>query len=274
MAHSQREITFLLVEGESDQSALTRFLIEACCEILVCHRKSNVLRAVSLLDSDKEEGFLAIVDADFDHVERRLSSSVNCILTEFHDLEVMLLSSSAFDRILMELGSQTKLRDFQEASGRPIRESLFDAAAPLGLLRLANEREIWGLKFDGFQYARRIDVNSLVVDIEHVIVALVQRSGCGIKADQVKDGYKAIAETSLDRLQICCGHDVVDVLSVALRNLVGTCDVCDVRPELLERELRLAFDFEDFSSTGLYASIRQWETRNPSFLVLRPTGIQ
>jgi len=271
MAHSQRRITFLLVEGESDFYTLIPFLLAAFCEILVCHAKLKVLAAVSGLDRTREAGFLAIVDADFDHIEGRASQSPNCILTEFHDLEVILLCSSALDKVLRERASSDKLRAFEEEAGGPIRDVLFDRVQPLGRLRLANERGGWGLRFDGLNYSGYFDRDSLSVDLDRMIQAVVQRSSTGHRLGQVRSDFDAQVSEAHDLRLLCTGHDVVAVIGIALRKAIGTAPAQEVAPEALERELRLAFDREAFLTTQIYTALRDWEHSNPEWRVLAPT---
>jgi hypothetical protein len=53
-----------------------------------------------------------------------------------------------------------------------------------------------------------------------------------------------------------------------LRKTIGTWDPKDVRPDNLERSLRLAFERSYFYKTQLYVSIQQWEEANTPFVIL------
>jgi hypothetical protein len=89
MAHSQRKITFFLVEGDTDVRCLRRFVDPETCELLTCFGKSNALQATILLDESLEAGFVTLVDADFDRMLGTVPQSLNCVLTDAHDLNVM-----------------------------------------------------------------------------------------------------------------------------------------------------------------------------------------
>jgi hypothetical protein len=52
------------------------------------------------------------VDADFDRIEGRTPPSANLVFTDLHDLECMLIRSTAFDALLSEFGSSEKLQRF------------------------------------------------------------------------------------------------------------------------------------------------------------------
>lgn len=270
MAHTQRRITFLLLEGETDSYVLRPFLLAGFCEAMVCHAKHRALEAVLELNRTNEAGFLAIVDADFDHLDSQDCSARNCIRTEFHDLEVMLLCSPSLDKVLLERASQDKLRALQEKEGTTLRELLFGIAEPLGRLRLANERRCWGLRFEELNYSRYYDQSNLRIDVDRIIEALVQRSCTGLTVAEVFDGLNSQTGQSHNRLLLCCGHDVVAILALLLRGPIGNWRGYEVTSQVLERELRLAFDSGGFAKTELYSAIREWEQNNPEWRVLAP----
>ncbi|MFN5871336.1 MAG: hypothetical protein ACK44G_02150, partial [Aphanizomenon sp.] len=72
-----------------------------------------------------------------------------------------------------------------------------------------------------------------------------------------------------DPWQVCCGHDLVEILSLGLRKAIGTNKTVDVEANSLERNLRLAYEVAYFYKTQLYLAIRQWETNNQPFHVLQ-----
>ena len=61
---------------------------------------------------------------------------------------------------------------------------------------------------------------------------------------------------------------MVQILSIGLRRLLGSRKQIEVAAEILERELRLAYEKEHFQASELCAAIRVWERRNPSYIVL------
>jgi hypothetical protein len=77
-----------------------------------------------------------------------------------------------------------------------------------------------------------------------------------------------VRDDTHDPWHVCCGHDLVWILSVGLRKTIGTWDTKDVRPDSLERSFRLAFERSYFYRTQLYVSIQQWEEANTPFVIL------
>jgi predicted ATP-binding protein involved in virulence len=64
------------------------------------------------------------------------------------------------------------------------------------------------------------------------------------------------------------GHDLVNILSMALRKAIGSQSAAAVEVEVMERALRLAYEGMDFASSELYRALREWEQRNNPFRVL------
>lgn len=75
-------------------------------------------------------------------------------------------------------------------------------------------------------------------------------------------------EEDHDPWQVCCGHDLVKILSLGLRKAIGSNKATDVEPNSLERNLRLAYEEIYFQDTKLYALIRTWESKHQPFRVL------
>jgi hypothetical protein len=78
----------------------------------------------------------------------------------------------------------------------------------------------------------------------------------------------SLEDVTHDQWHVCCGHDLVAILALGLRRALGTNDAGQVRAELIERSLRLAYEAEYFRGTQLYAAIRVWEERNLPYRVL------
>jgi len=77
-----------------------------------------------------------------------------------------------------------------------------------------------------------------------------------------------VRDDTHDPWHVCCGHDLVCILSIGLRKIIGTWNPNDIKPDVLERSLRLAFERSYFHKTQLYVSIQQWEKANTPFVIL------
>jgi len=72
---------------------------------------------------------------------------------------------------------------------------------------------------------------------------------------------------------VCCGHDLVGILSEGLRSILGSCSPNEVKLEPLEKNLRLSYEYTYFMSTQLYQSIKSWEKANEPFKIVSIQGL-
>ena len=260
---------FLLVEGEDDKKLFKNFVDAASCVIQIAYGKPNVLGALAILEQGGFRGVLAIADADFARLEGQLPHSPNLIWTDTHDLETMLLASPALDRLLSERGDEDRLAGFLRSAGSDVRAALLKLGAPVGYLRWLSQREKMSLLFEGLPFGDFLSEKTLMLNEGALLRVLQSRSGKGVLIDaDIQAKIALLKNVEHDRWQVCCGHDLVSVLSIALVRVFGANKDADVKPGRLEESLRLAFTAADFKGTRLWAAIRAWEDQNPPFLVL------
>ena len=237
---------------------MMRFTASTSCKIIVAGSKDNVCEVIDVLITDNMPGVLGLVDADFDRateLDRTKSSSI--VSPEYHDLEVMLLCSRALSRVLLELGSENKLSGF---SG-DVLDALVERSLPLGVLRLLSIREELGLKFQGLNYGRWIVRNSFDWSVARMIEAVTNNSQRPeLLSDDIERSINAeIANAQENFREICCGTDMVEVLAIGLRGVLGNNSASEVDGDRLRTALRLAYTESDFESSGLRQAIVQWQ---------------
>ena len=193
------------------------------------------------------------------------------IATDLHDLDMVLIASTAFEKILLERSSTTKLSDFEAKSGIPFRDKLVAVVIPIGALRYVNDQEDLGIPFDELQFKKLVDRESLEIQHERLATFASQKALRTPSVGALEEKVRLVLEQDHSPWHLCCGHDVIHVLSIALRYAVGSQSSSDTSHQSLSRELRLAFDWEALQSTNIYNGIRDWEHNNPGWTVLRPT---
>lgn len=267
MTHSQRQVTFLIVEGPTDATFFRSFKAERC-ELLVAFNRERALETLGILDKSLQAGVLAFVDADFDRLLHLPTPSSNCIVSDAHDLLVDLFRSSALDKLLGERGSDAKIGTL-ESGGRTVREVVSEQAEKVALLRLVNHVGSLQLKFRDIDLSRFTNLDTLEVDPADCCRVVVQRSGTLHDHDSVLAQSKAVFPMVTDRWQLVVGHDLVELLGIGLRRLLGVQRAQDVRSDVLEMELRLAFDWAALQATSWHTAFRQWEANNAGWPVLK-----
>ena len=261
--------TFLLVEGSSDRTFYERFVDRTACQIeVVSGKPSSKLRTIAVLDILEKSSFLGvvgIVDADFDRLETSPYTSPNLLRTDTHDLETMLLNSPALDKLLAEFGSSEKITKFGD-----VRAALVATGMSIGYLRWISQCDELNLTFNDIKFTKFIDEQSLQID-ELKLIQEVKNKSQALSLDNQKLQQRLANQKkdSYDPWQVCCGHDLVEILSLSLRKVIGTMKPTDIESDSLERALRLAYEEAYFRKTHLYVAIQQWECSNQPFRVLQ-----
>ncbi|AVH64380.1 DUF4435 domain-containing protein [Nostoc sp. 'Peltigera membranacea cyanobiont' N6] len=261
---------FLLVEGSSDKVFYERFIDKLACHLEITAGKPSskqcAIEILAILETSNFQGVLAIVDADFDRLQNAPVKSPNLLLTDTHDLETMLIQSPTLEKVVAEFASEDKISQLNLA----IREVLLSVGISVGYLRWISQSDGLNLTFDGITFSRFIDEKSWQFNELKLIQEVKNKSQAFyLKDEEIQQRLNSEKSNNHDRWQVCCGHDLVEILSLGLRKVIGTNNAADVEPNSLERNLRLAYEVAYFCKTQLYSEIRLWETNNPPFRVLR-----
>jgi hypothetical protein len=262
--------TFLITEGTADKRFYKQFIDKESCKVYVAYGKQNVIRTLEILENDGFNGVIAIVDADFDRLEGIEPDSVNIFMTDTHDLETMILKSPALEKLLIEHGSEQKIRSITKTQNKDIRQILLDAGIQIGYLRWVNEKDNLSLKFEGISFNEFIDENLLTLNLVQMIITVQNKSQRhNIKTEDIQERLNQLSNPDHDPWDVCCGHDLVCILSFGLRKVLGTNNANAVTPEHIELDLRLSFEETYFLATQLYESLKAWEQNNHPFRIFK-----
>lgn len=258
--------TFLIVEGRDDRLFMENFISPSKCTIIVVEGKRKVCDVIDILDQDNFDGALGLIDADFDRIEGVPDRSDNLVMPECHDLIMMLVRSPALGRILTELGSQPKLEAFKEN----VLDALINRALPVGYLRLHSLRKKLCLRFRDLKHTAWIDLGTFEGNTEKLIKTVKNHSQRhDLSSSVLADAIRELQGSKYDPYEICNSTDVIEILSIGLRQALGNNDARDVRGEVLKRSLRLAYSEQQFSLSDLRRDIEKWQSQKSGFQVLK-----
>jgi hypothetical protein len=261
---------FLLVEGSLDKTFYERFVDKLACALVITSgkpsSKQRAIEILEILENSNFQGVLAIVDADFDRLQNAPYTNHNLLRTDTHDLETMLIQSPALEKVVAEFGSEEKIANFNQ----DIREVLFSVGVPLGYLRYISQSDELNFTFEGITFSKFINEKTWQLDEIKLIQEVKNKSQAfNLKDEEIQQRLIREKSNNYDYWQICCGHDLVEILSIGLRKVIGSNNTTDVEVNRLERNLRLAYEAVYFSKTQMYSEIRLWETNNQPFKVLQ-----
>ncbi len=263
-------LSFLVIEGDTDRRLYKAFIDEGKCSITVAYAKAVALAVLSILEQNNFPGILVIVDADFDVLEGQVLSSPNVLFTDAHDIETMIIRSPALEKVLGEFGSENKIAQFKQDKGKDVRTVLLECGIPVGYLRWVSLKNDYFLKFEGLDFSKFLNKETLTIRETKLIKAVKDKSQRqDIPAEQIKIRIGELRKDNHDMWHVCCGHDLVCILSIGLHKAIGTNDTGEITPVIIERSLRLAYERSHFQQTQLYISIQRWEEANKPFVVLQ-----
>ena len=264
LLRSDHEGVFLIVEGHSDKLIYERLVNKQEVRVTIASGKNNAIKALSILEKENFRRVVAVIDADFSRIEQQIPDSNHLFLTDEHDLEMMLIKSAAFDKLLKERGSEEKIAAFS----KDIRETLLKLGQEIGKLRLLSLRNKLDLKFEGLKFGKFIDKEKLSINIDELIISIKNHSQkLSLDEQQIKQDLSVISDENHDPWQLCCGHDFISILAIALCKVLGTWNANDVKTEVLERELRLAYELSYFYQTQIYQLMVNWQSNNHPYQI-------
>jgi hypothetical protein len=258
----------LLVEGSTDARVYGGFVNGGKCELIPAASKSKAVDALKLLENGGFDGVLTIVDADFWRLDGIEPNSSNLLLTDSHDLETMILSSDALDNVPSEFGSAKKITEL----GRPLRGILIECGLPIGHLRWLSSpmKDNLSLKFRRLSFDKFVDGKTMSVSIDNLIRELkINSNDSMLDENATKLKVMTLMGEAHDPWQVCSGHDLVLILSIAIKNIFKNPrqGKTATLPEV-GKELGRAYNYSHFCRTRLHNSIKDWGKANPSFRVL------
>jgi hypothetical protein len=265
MLRTQHTGSFLIAEGDTDSRVWKNLVDSTKCRVENAYNKDNAVKVLNILEKDNFAGVLAIVDADFDILEETLPLSPNLLLTDTHDLETMLLKSPALEKVVTEHGSAEKIESF----AKDIRQTLLESAKIIGYLRWASLKFNYCLKFEGLAFNKFVDDRTLILDESDLIQTVKKKSQKqGLDEQEIRENMESLKTDTQDIWHVCCGHDMISILSIGLCKALGSFSSQKADPNVLESYLRVAYESAHFRETKLYRSIQTWEQTNKPFQVL------
>ncbi len=252
---------WILVEGITDQKLYTKLLGCDTSKVEIVHGGGvQKLREAMLVLAQESDKVIGIRDADFLHLEQQQEIINGLFLTDAHDAEMMLFAcDTVFQHLLAE--HLPKATDQFEM----LRTKLLHSMAFVGGIRWLNHVEDLTLKLEDIGLADFYDAANLVLDKERCIQNVEIRS-----RHKKRNIHTAEIEAKIQGVQdyynLCNGHDVVKAFALHLtaKNNKG------IKDEEIARALRIAYRKEDFATTALFTSLKNWEIRT-GYTLFRPS---
>lgn len=253
LTHPNNERTnYILVEGDSDIRLFRKFFNPDRCKVETVPGGNTKLEECVDELSNAHPTVLGIRDADFIRLNKNLYSKRNMFLTDFHDIEVTMLS---FNKVISSL-----LYEYYEKIILPekFRLKVLHTIRKLGALKYINEKEALSLSFKpGF--LDLISFNDGDIDIAKYIDRVLGVSPNAKLSDsqEILRLFSIYKQTDWDLLQLTNGHDFIRTLTFIFNT--GKYNR-QVNFKDIESSIRIVFEKSDFEKTKLYDEILHWQS--------------
>lgn len=281
-------IALVIVEGETDQIAYTTLLDCSRCYVQPAFGKDEALKAVGILLAGGHRGVIGIIDDDFDSLSGITVTQINVVVTDTHDLETMVLRSAALEKFLLFLLPSDKRHNNANFTNE-VRGKLLELGIPLGHLRWLSKVEQLGLNFDSMNYGGFIDTRSLMIDDAAMVYTVYRKSSpCQLSEDEILEMTREKMSFAADPWRVCQGHDLVHILAIVVPRVISKYapykqadkreffDNIDVKMKRrnIEEALFMCFASDHFKETATFQYIKEWESSNQPYTILRPVAAQ
>ena len=267
--------TFVMVEGKTDRALWTEYMTD--CALFPTRGKDVILDALKTSMLRGLSGIAAIVDSDYWLICQSDELSTDNLLYDdcCPDMESILLNSPALKKTLRHTFSDYETEQIHEFAEK-LKEEALRLAAELGYFRLLNHIEDYGLKFKEIHFKEFID--GLKLDRDWIARRLAENER-GISREALLEEIEELREKYPQEeynIQLCRGKDVLDIMAVILSTLFKSQFGDDLPQSILNMELtaylRMSYEYGDFEKTSLFSSIREWESSNSPYRIIRQEG--
>jgi hypothetical protein len=244
------------VEGPRDQ-ILFEGILPASFRLIHCVNKDRALEVLDhiagqeAIPDERKQRVVALVDADFDR-PLAIESPSQCFRSDYHDVELMIIESPAFERWLREFCPVDKLQSIGGAVG--VRSKLLELASFLGAMRLYARRHGIGISFEDAPYETLVDKGTLSTNCAGFAQSMYNANRAILPGMTGGSFCQAVAEQRAafdgDLRDLVQGHDVVAVLGIMMRKSIASLNAQEAQPKFLAKSLRLAYRFEDWRRSG------------------------
>ncbi|WP_201556644.1 DUF4435 domain-containing protein [Psychrobacter sp. 72-O-c] len=252
--HPSYEKITLYLEGKTDIMLFRGIVDENKIELVPVNGKKNIIEVMRSLYNIYLGKVYAVCDADFDHIfqkkDERLDHGI--FITDYHDIEVMMVWSSAIHKVL-DQKSKNNSNNFYDK----VLEEVIQVCKTVGFLRLVNYDKDLKLKFKRLNFNKFIlfDNGSLSLDFDILLNELIRISpSTKVTIVELKSYHSQYTTRNYDNKQMCCGHDCTNVLAIYFnksKNIEGN----NFNKDRVEKDLMLAFN--EYDKYAVFDKVRR-----------------
>lgn len=252
---------FLLVEGDSDVSFFRCHTTIDIENIIPSFGWKNVVDAMTILQSEKHQEVVAVIDLDYRDIVPTYALPDNVLLTDSRDIETMMFSSPAFVKVLRRSASGKKITSYQHGT-EGVRKKILELGRAIGSLRLYSQLKLKNYSFDEMVIEKFIDRKSLLFMRKEFIAHLrgISAENSTMPDDILKDASAEVKKTPVltDPYRLCCGHDLIEIMAIGLKSVWGSYNSREISDTSLEELFIFAYSTQMFRTSRLFQLMDTW----------------
>ncbi len=255
---NSKGINFIFVEGGSDIKLFRKLFDPEKCKIEeIPGGNQNLEQCVSDLVK-RHSLIIGIRDADFINLSTAPYSKRNMFLTDYHDIEMTMLSqTTVLNALLFEFTNYSKEEHLQ------FRDNIIKSISMISYLKWLNDKKGLGLKLSaGFQDLISFDNYEINFD-EYLKRVLSKSENAKIKDKNIiNEKIHDLFKLNPDMMQLTNGHDLLNTFAKFFREKTGHKALTE---ENIASAFRMTFTVEHFYETNLYTNLKEWCIQNNTY---------
>ncbi len=248
----------LLIEGDADYTALRTHVNQVDVNPIPGYGKGIIEPAMALVNSHKIPNVIALLDKDFGDLFPKEASEPNIFYTDHYDLDATIFfSGKVCERMAYSFGNIDQINSLLSDLDCPdLAIAATNLAMAVGVLRFISVRERIHLRLREFPLGEVVRDDCRSVDLEALVTLALRRES----NRQTARPREIVTQMQVELAKIsnpyayCSGHDLARALSVLLRKRGGV----SLRPDIIEKALRGAFNCSEIRATRLYSDLAIW----------------
>jgi hypothetical protein len=248
-------INFIFVEGDSDIKLFRKlFSLEKCKVERIPGGNAKLEECVSSL-VERHTLIIGIRDADFIHLSSLVYTKTNMFLTDYHDIEMTMLSQEiVLNSLMFEFTRQPKDQYTN------FKNDILKTIEKIGYLKWLNERMNLEYRFSSVGFQDLVSFENDKIDFKQYLKRVIAKSKSSRLTNISKINYNIdeLYDKNPDLMQLTNGHDLLNTFAKYFREKTNNKGLSD---ENIASSLRMTFNIESFQNTQLYASLIEWSSQ-------------
>ena len=242
---------FILVEGETDVRLFRKLFHEENCKVeYIPGGKSKLEECVEELIK-QHNLLIGIRDADFIHLEDLPYHKKNIFITDFHDMEMMILyEPEIFSALISHYTALPKSQHLE------LRDKILRSIEHISYIKWLNEIESIGYNFS-IGFGDLLSFGNAGFDIELYFSRLLGKSPLAriTEITSILIATDELKQKNPDLFQLCNGKDLITAIWHYLRIVHN---VRDINENNMVNLFMIAYTFNHYQKSTLYQDTKKW----------------